>query len=70
MLLVEDVLSITVLPVGEALLVVTSALDWCVLILEALAFRLTTGTLLALEDFLHGGLKLHFVGVDNFSLFF
>lgn len=65
----EDVLLDAVLPVREALLVVTCCLDRCIFILEALNLWLATGTLFTLEDLLHSGFELHFVRIDNFSLF-
>lgn len=55
MLLVEDVRAITILPVGEDLLVVTCGLNWRVLRLKHLLLALSTGAVLALVHFAVGG---------------
>jgi hypothetical protein len=68
-LLVEDVLPVSVLPVGEDLLVVARCLDWRVLCLETLLLALGTGAVLALVHFAVRGARLNLVGVDDFGLF-
>lgn len=68
MLLVEDVRAITILPVGEDLLVVTCGLNWRVLRLKHLLLALSTGAVLALVHFAVGGTRLDLVRVDDFGL--
>jgi len=66
----ENVLSISVLPVGEKLLVVTGLLNWGILGREALLLRLGTWALFAFVNFFHGRLHFHLVGVNNLGLLF
>lgn len=67
MFFMENV-TVRIFPVRELLLVVARRLNWCVIFSKVPLLGLCAGTLLALVDFLIGGIRLHSVGVDDLGL--
>ena len=69
MLLVENVLAITVFPIGEAMPVVTGFLDWSINLLKCKLLWHGTRALTTSVNIPVGCNLLHLVRVDNFSFF-